>query len=327
MTILVTGGAGYIGAHVVRLLTERGHRVAVVDDLSFGTADRVGGAPLTRLDIADPGAVERLVPAMAGVSAVVHIAARKQVGESVARPAWYFQQNVGGMANVLLAMEQAGVDRLVFSSSAAVYGTPEAPKVAEEVDLAPINPYGQTKVVGEWMAADAARAWGLRVASLRYFNVAGAGWADLGDPAALNLIPMVLERLAAGRQPVIFGDDYPTPDGTCVRDYIHVHDLADAHIAALDYLDRDDRAESVFNVGTGVGASVRDVIAAVASASGLAVEPEVADRRPGDPPYLVGDPGRIQNTLGWTAAHGLEAIAESAWEAWQAGPRRIERGV
>ncbi|MDR1294419.1 MAG: NAD-dependent epimerase/dehydratase family protein, partial [Bifidobacteriaceae bacterium] len=239
--------------------------------------------------------------------------------------AWYFQQNVGGIATVLLAMERAGVDMLVFSSSAAVYGMPDVPRVTEDTPLVPINPYGQTKVVGEWIAADAARAWGLRLACLRYFNVAGAGWPELGDPAVLNLVPMVLEKLADGAPPVIFGDDYPTADGTCVRDYIHVLDLAEAHLAAIDYLERldRDRPASVFNVGTGTGASVREVIEAIGVASGLDVTPRVAPRRPGDPPYLVGDPSRIAEVLGWRASRGLTEIVSSAWGAWQAGPRAI----
>jgi UDP-glucose 4-epimerase len=202
---------------------------------------------------------------------------------------------------------------------------PDVPRVTEETPLTPINPYGQTKVVGEWIAADAVRAWGLRLASLRYFNVAGAGWPELGDPAVLNLVPMVLDKLADGAAPVIFGDDYPTPDGTCVRDYIHVLDLAEAHLAAIDYLDRADadRPASVFNVGTGTGASVREVIEAIGAVSGLAVAPRIAPRRPGDPPYLVGDPSRIAEVLGWRASRGLTEIVASAWAAWQAGPRAI----
>ncbi|MDR1151929.1 MAG: UDP-glucose 4-epimerase GalE [Bifidobacteriaceae bacterium] len=325
MNVVVTGGAGYIGAHVVRLLLERGDEVTVVDDLSTGQAARTGRAHLLRADVADPATIPALTEAMHGADAVIHFAARKQVGESVARPAWYFQQNVGGLANVIVAMERAAVGKLVFSSSAAVYGMPDVPQVTEATPLAPINPYGQTKVVGEWMAADAVRAWGLRLASLRYFNVAGAGWPELGDPAVLNLVPMVLEKLADGARPMIFGDDYPTSDGTCVRDYIHVLDLAEAHLAAIDYLDLPDgdRPESVFNVGTGTGASVREVIDALGAVSGLDVTPVVEPRRPGDPPYLVGDPSRIADVLGWHASRTLPEIVSSAWKAWQAGPNPI----
>ena len=236
MTILVTGGAGYIGAHVVRLLQERGEKVVVVDDLSTGRADRVGDAVLVEVDVASPEAVDVLTRAMTehDVRAVVHFAARKQVGESVERPAWYYQQNVGGFTNLVTAMQAAGVDRLVFSSSAATYGMPSVSLVEEKLHAEPINPYGETKLVGEWLGRAASRAWGLRFVALRYFNVAGAGWPDLGDPAVLNLVPMVLDRLERGERPKIFGDDYPTPDGTCIRDYIHVLDLAQAHLAALE---------------------------------------------------------------------------------------------
>lgn len=325
MSILVVGGAGYIGAHVVRLLLERGAEVIVVDDLSYGTPERVEGATLVELDVASGSAVETLTDFMErrGVTAVIHFAARKQVGESVARPAWYYQQNVGGLANMLLAMDQARVEQMIFSSSAAVYGMPPVEVVPEDIDCRPINPYGETKLIGEWMMADAERAWGLRWAGLRYFNVAGAGWDDLGDMATLNLIPMVLERLANGETPKIFGTDYPTPDGTCVRDYIHVKDLAAAHIAALDYLaGGQEMTDHVFNVGTGKGSSVREVVSKVIASTGLDREPEELDRRAGDPPQLIGDASRIGRVLGWTPEHDLDDIVSSSFTAWQADPNR-----
>lgn len=325
MSILVAGGAGYIGAHVVRLLLERGEDVTVVDDLSYGTPERVEGATLVELDVASGDAVETLTDLMErrGVTAVIHFAARKQVGESVARPAWYYQQNVGGLANMLLAMDQARVDQMIFSSSAAVYGMPPVEVVPEDIDCRPINPYGETKLIGEWMMADAERAWGLRWAGLRYFNVAGAGWDDLGDMATLNLIPMVLERLANGETPKIFGTDYPTPDGTCIRDYIHVKDLAAAHIAALDYLaGGQEMTEHVFNVGTGKGSSVREVVSKVIASTGLDLEPEELDRRAGDPPQLIGDASRIGRVLGWKPEHDLDDIVSSSFTAWQADPNR-----
>lgn len=325
MNILVAGGAGYIGAHVVRLLLERGDEVIVVDDLSYGTPERVAGAKLVQLDVASEPAVDQLTNLMRaeGVTAVIHFAARKQVGESVARPAWYYQQNVGGLANMLLAMENAGVDQMIFSSSAAVYGMPEASVVPEDVDCRPINPYGETKLIGEWMMADAEKAWDLRWAGLRYFNVAGSGWDDLGDMATLNLIPMVLDRLAKGDTPKIFGTDYPTPDGTCIRDYIHVHDLARAHIAALDYLASGNEMEQhVFNVGTGEGASVREVVSKVIASTGLDLEPEEMPRRAGDPPQLIGDATRIGEILGWKANFNLDDIVSSSFTAWQADPNR-----
>jgi UDP-glucose 4-epimerase len=320
MTILVTGGAGYIGAHVVRLLRDRGDAV-VIDDLSTGVAHRVGDTPLVQIDIANDDATEKLVAMMHeySVEAVVHIAAKKQVGESAERPAWYYRQNVGGLANLLMAMEAADVDKLMFSSSAATYGIPDTATegpLDEDVVCRPISPYGETKLICEWMCRDAAAAWGLRWAGLRYFNVAGAGWPDLGDPAVLNLIPIAMKALVAGEQPRIFGDDYDTPDGTCVRDYIHVIDLARAHIDTLDYLNRDDRPHEIFNVGTGRGASVHEVLSEIATATGYAVRPRVVGRRAGDPAFLVADVSRIRATLGWESEKSLAEMVESAWQAW-----------
>ncbi|MDR1635253.1 MAG: UDP-glucose 4-epimerase GalE [Bifidobacteriaceae bacterium] len=327
MLICVTGGAGYVGAHVVRLLQQAGLEVIVIDDLSYGDATRVGSAELVQLDLADTAELPRLQAALDGCTAVVHIAGRKQVGESVERPAWYYQQNVGGMANLLLAMQAQDVDRLVFSSSAAVYGQPSVGQVREDLDLKPINPYGESKLIGEWLVRDAARAWGLRGVNLRYFNVAGAGWEELGDPAVLNLIPMVLEKLSEGRPPAVFGGDYPTADGTCVRDYIHVIDIATAHMIALDYLDRDQRPFDSFNVGTGAGASVRQVIEMIGEVTGLDTTPAVKPRRPGDPAVLIGAVDRIEQTFEWKAQHDLRSIIDSSWRAWQAGPRRIASGA
>lgn len=316
MKVLVTGGAGYIGAHLVRLLAERGDHVIVADDLATGKAARIGDVPVIRLDLASDAAAATLTAAMREheVDTVVHFAARKQVGESVERPAWYYQQNVGGLANVLLAMESAGVGRIIFSSSAAVYTAAEKP-VTEDSPTGPISPYGETKLVGEWLTKDAAAAQGLKAASLRYFNVAGAGAPELGDTAALNLIPMVLEKLAAGEAPVIFGADYPTPDGTCIRDYIHVQDVAEAHLAAIDGLDGLGVGNHLFNVGTGRGESVREIIDAVLAVAGVDFEPIVADRRPGDPAVVVAAVDRVRTELGWSARFGLDQIVQSSWDA------------
>jgi UDP-glucose 4-epimerase len=325
MSILVSGGAGYIGAHVVRVLHERGEKVIVADDLSYGKASRIGDARLVQVDVSTDGAREILSNVMVDedVTAVIHFAARKQVGESVQRPAWYYQQNIGGLANMLLAMEETGVDRMIFSSSAAVYGMPPVEVVPEDIEKIPINPYGETKLIGEWMMADCERAWGLNWIGLRYFNVAGAGWPDLEDPATLNLVPMVLDRLAKGESAKIFGTDYPTPDGTCIRDYIHVLDLAEAHVAALDALESGAPAHRQFNVGTGRGTSVREIIDGLRRVSGWDFPVEEMARRAGDPPQLIGDASRITKDLGWSAQRDVRDILQSAWDAWQQGPRRI----
>jgi len=318
MTVLVTGGAGYIGAHVVRLLRETHRQVVVVDDLSSGDRERVSGAPLVELDVTAPESVEAMAQVMTAhnVTSVVHFAARKQVGESVVRPAWYFQQNVAGLANVVAAMERAQVMNLVFSSSAAVYGAPVEEVVPEDAATSPVNPYGETKLVGEWLVRDAARAWGMRGVSLRYFNVAGSGWPDLGDSVVMNLVTMVLEKLTSGQRPVVFGTDYPTPDGSCVRDFVHVLDLARAHLAALAYLDRDERPFDVFNVGTGSGDSVLAVVAELGRVTGIDSTPVVAPRRAGDPACVIASVERIGTVLGWRAESGLTDILASAWEAW-----------
>ena len=228
------------------------------------------------------------------VDAVIHFAAQKQVGVSVKRPASYFRENIGGMANLMKAMYDAGVRNAVFSSSAAVYGQPATEEVSESSPTVPINPYGQTKLVGEWLLQDCRVAWGLKFIALRYFNAAGAGWEDLADPAALNLIPLVEKALAEGKTPVVFGDQYPTPDGSCIRDYIHVLDLAGAHLVALD---------------------------ALRSASGQDFEAAVVEPRAGDPAVLVADSSAIEDALGWRATLGLSDIVQSSWDSRGAAGR------
>ena len=318
MTILVTGGTGYIGAHVVRLLRDSGRAVVIVDDLVNGRAERNPGVPILEIDLADPSSRSALIAFMSAhqVDAVIHFAARKQVAESVARPEWYYQQNVGGLANVLSAMRQLAVGTIVFSSSAAVYGATEGEAVPESAPTVPVNPYGDTKLIGERMIGASVAAYSLRACSLRYFNVAGAGWPELGDTAVLNLVPMVLERVDAGESPQVFGDTYSTTDGTCVRDYIHVMDLAEAHIVALEHLSRNGAAHSIFNDGTGVGSSVLDVISEVAKATGKAeATPVILPPRPGDPAAVVADPRLITESTGWHAKRGLHEIVASAWES------------
>jgi UDP-glucose 4-epimerase len=320
MSILVTGGAGYIGSHVVRLLQQQGQEVVVIDDLSSGSQQRIGSAKLVALDLAAETATQQLVKLIEAesVEAVIHLAARKQVGESVSKPEWYFEQNIGGMAHLLEAMRLTNVNKMVFSSSASTYGMPDTDFVKEDFDCKPINPYGQTKLIGEWMTANAERAWGLRAVNLRYFNVAGAGWPDLADTAQMNLVPIVFDALASGKAPAVFGTDYDTVDGSCVRDYVHVLDLAEAHLTSLAYLARDDRKHSTFNVGTGVGASVLQVLKEIKRASSIDFEIDVQPRRPGDPPYLCADVSRIKNELDWSAKRSLAEIIESAWNAHSA---------
>ena len=253
MAWLITGGAGYIGAHVVRDMRASERSVVVLDDLSTGRADRLPrDVPLVKADVGNRRAVRRVL-AQHEITGVMHFAARKQVGESVARPLHYWGQNVGGLQVLLEEMVDAGINQMVFSSSAAVYGQPDltpggpgisaSGRITENAPCAPVNPYGATKLSGEWMVAGTAEANAWHAISLRYFNVAGAGSPELGDPAALNLIPMILEALDQGRRPQVFGDDYPTTDGSCVRDYIHVSDLATAHVAAARLVEIAHQAE------------------------------------------------------------------------------------
>ena len=302
------------------MLIERGDQPVIVDDFVSGLPHRVAGVPAHELHLADPGAADALAELMRNerVDAVIHFAARKRIDESLARPLWYHQQNGAGLAAVLEAMVAVDVRYLVFSSSAAVYGDASG-VVFEGSATVPVNPYGESKLAGEWLAAAVARAHSLHVTSLRYFNVAGAGWPDLADTAVLNLVPMVLEKLDAGLPPQIFGDDYPTADGTCVRDYVHVHDLADAHLMVLDALAAQSEPHRVYNVGTGVGSSVREVVEGirrrVAATGADAPAAIVRPRRPGDPAAVVADVSRIAAELGWRARHDLEGILDSVFAA------------
>lgn len=317
MSVLVTGGAGYIGSHVARILDQMGTNVVVVDNLSTGLDSRVSRLKTLNLELSDHTAQDQLESLIRAenVQAVIHLAALKQVGESVEKPEEYFQKNLGGQANLLAAMRSTGVSKLVFSSSAASYGVPDVELVSESQKAEPINPYGQTKLIGEWMAANAETAWGLKHVSLRYFNVAGAGWPDLADTQKLNLIPIVFAHLKAGTKPKVFGSDYNTPDGSCFRDYVHVMDLAKAHVAALEYLDKPNREHVIFNVGTGKGSSVLEVMEQIKKTTGIAFEYELVARRPGDPPRLIADVSRINQVMNWKSENDLAEIVESAWEA------------
>lgn len=316
---LITGGAGYIGAHVVAALAEQGESAVVIDDLSTGERGRTDGCVFVEGSILDEDVVRRTLRDN-DVRGIIHIAAKKQVGESVADPQLYYEQNVVGTLRLLNAAVAEKVPSFVFSSSAAVYGMPDVEIVTEEMAGRPMSPYGTSKLIGEWTARDLAAATGLHVVSLRYFNVAGAARPELGDPGVFNLVPLAFQALAAGEQPRIFGADYPTRDGTCVRDYVHVADIAEAHVAALQDLAAGSAAAGsfrVYNVGRGEGASVREVLDVISEVTGREVEPVVVDRRPGDPARYVANVGRIRDDLGWSARFDLRDMVQSAWEAWQ----------
>lgn len=320
-TWLVTGGAGYVGSHVVRALLASGRQVVVLDDLSSGLRRRVPeDAPLIEADVHDATALAHTFRSRP-IDGVVHCAARKAAGESVEVPLYYYRENVDGLLSLLEAMEGTGVQRMVFSSSAAVYGSPDGNPVPEDAALRPESPYGETKAIGEWLVRDSGVAWGLSWSTLRYFNVAGAASDDLGDSSVNNLIPMVFRALEQGQRPQIFGDDYPTPDGTCIRDYIDVQDLAQAHVLAAQRCETGMRRD-VFNVGRGRGASVREVMDAIASVLGRELDPQVVARRAGDPPATWAATGWIEKELGWQATRDLGQMVSSAWSAWQAHPPR-----
>ena len=320
MTWMVTGGAGYIGAHIVKALKDSGHDVVAFDDLSTGEARKVpSDVPLVEASVVDAVAVEKAMREH-DVTGVVHMAAKKAVGESVERPLYYYRENVDGLLSLLEAMDATGVKKMVYSSSAATFGMPDSDDpLTEDFVCQPINPYGETKLIGEWLMRDVAAAIGLDWISLRYFNVAGAGGPDLGDTGVFNLIPMVFRALSTGKNPQVFGSDYPTPDGSCIRDYIHVTDLADAHVASVKRLEQGEASE-IYNVGRGEGVSVIEVMDAVRAATGLEFTHDLADRRAGDPARLVASADKIRADLGWTAEYDLAAMVTSAWEAWQANP-------
>lgn len=322
MHLLVCGGAGYVGSHVARVLDARGHRVTVLDNLSTGHAEAVRWGRLAEADILD---VDSLEAAFHGqrFDAVLHFCARSLVGESVSAPYDYYENNVVGTLNLLRVMRRHAVDRIVFSSTAAVFGNPVAALIDEDHPKAPINPYGASKLMVERMLADAAHAYGLRSVCLRYFNAAGASAEDgIGEShePETHLIPNLLRALINPAAPLkVFGQDYPTPDGTCVRDYVHVLDLADAHVRALDHMDGAPGAHA-FNLGNGTGFSVMQVIRAAERVTGLPVPFEPAPRRAGDPPVLVAASQRARDILGWSPVYtDIEDVLRTAWD-WHRAP-------
>lgn len=321
MSWLVTGGAGYIGAHVVRALQGAGLTPVVIDDLSSGHAGFVPeGVRFVRGSILDPDAVGEAIDA--DVEGIIHVAGFKYAGVSVRRPLHTYAQNVEGTRVLLEVAEQRGIENLVFSSSAAVYGTPFVDMVTEETAKHPTSPYGESKLIGEWLIADTAVARAesdhpLRFTCLRYFNVVGSGPEGLPDTSPHNLFPIVFDTLLAGGTPRINGDDYQTPDGTNVRDYIHVADLAAAHVEAARRLRGGEALEPAYNLGSGTGLSVRQIMDTMSAVTGIAFTPEVGPRRPGDPDRIVASGELAARDLGWTMRHSVEDMVRSAWQARQ----------
>lgn len=315
MKVLVIGGAGYIGSHAARVLRERGHEVLLYDNLCTGFAELAKGFELIQAEIKD---VAKLAPALKRVDAVMHFAAHAYVGESVSNPRKYFQNNVNAGLTLLDTMADVGVKRFIFSSTCAVYGTPTKVPIPEDIPRQPLNPYGATKLAFEFALEAYGRAYNMGWVSFRYFNAAGAAedgtLGEMHDPET-HLIPVAFKAINGKRGALeIFGDDYPTPDGTCIRDYIHVSDLAEAHALGLEYLEKG--ASVALNLGTGKGSSVKEVIATVEEVSGKKVPVHMAPRREGDPPELVADPRKVNQVLGWKAKRSLEQIVSTAWK-WE----------
>jgi UDP-glucose 4-epimerase len=322
MTWLITGGAGYIGAHVVAAMQEADQPLVVLDDLSTGNPGRISGAELVVGSVQDHDLLLRVLRDHE-VHGIVHIAAKKQVEESVRRPLHYYRENVAGLLTLLEAATDCGVESFVFSSSAAVYGMPDVDLVTEDTECLPMNPYGETKLVGERMVEAVATATGLRYANLRYFNVAGCARPDLADRGRSNLVPMMFEQLAQGRPPRIFGDDYATPDGTCIRDFVHVADIASAHVAAARALAEGRLTALTANIGRGEGVSVREmteIIRSVTGADGEWAEPVVQPRRAGDPARVVAAADVARDALSWKAQYDVEEMVRSAWAGWERPP-------
>jgi UDP-glucose-4-epimerase GalE len=313
VVVLVIGGAGYIGSHAARALKRAGHEVIIFDNLCTGFEILAAGFELVKGDMLDAAALGRVLPR---VDAVMHFAAHAYVGESGTNPRKYFHNNVEGGLSLLNAALDAGVKKIIFSSTCAVYGEPTKVPIEENIPRQPVNPYGVTKLFFEQALEAYDRAYGFRFASLRYFNAAGADESgeigELHDPET-HLIPLALQAAAGlGPELSVFGSDYPTPDGTCIRDYIHVNDLASVHVKALEHLAAGKESFAV-NVGTGKGASVREVLSAVEEVTGKRVPHKIVPRRPGDPPALVANPAKAQALLQWKATRGLRDVVATAW--------------
>jgi UDP-glucose 4-epimerase len=318
MSWLVTGGAGYIGAHVVRAFADQGLESVVLDDLSSGHRDFVpADVPFVQGSILDTELVASTLREHK-VTGVVHVAGFKYAGVSVERPLHTYDQNVTGTVSLLRAMQDNDVDKIVFSSSAATFGTPSEDLVTEASATRPESPYGESKLIGEWLLRDQGRAAGLKHTSLRYFNVVGSSTDEVYDTSPHNLFPLVIEALIEGRTPRINGDDYQTPDGTCVRDYVHVGDLALSHVAAAQKLTDGVALEPVYNLGSGEGLSVRQIMDAMARVTGVDFEPEMHARRPGDPDRIVASGELAGRDLDWQMRHDIDDMVRTAWNARKA---------
>ena len=311
--VLVTGGAGYIGAHVAAELLKSGYSIRIYDDFSNGLHRRVDGK---FRDIVDGDMLDRakLLAALDGIDAVIHLAAKKAVEESVKDPLKYYENNVGGSLNLLGAMAAKGVKQLVYSSSAAVYSPNDKEAVVEDDPTAPLSPYGASKLLAEQLISSVGSAEQISNISLRYFNVVGSNIAEFGDNSKDNLVPKVFLALKNGKRPQIYGSDYPTPDGTCIRDYIHVQDLALAHLAALKKVESG-YISQVYNVGSGKGYSVKEMMDQISKSLGRDINPEVSQARAGDSPKLIASIDKIKEQLGWSPKASLEEMIDSAWQA------------
>ena len=320
-TWLVTGGAGYIGAHVVKSLLENDFKVVIVDDLSTGLKRKVPqNVVFEKIDIAETNKLAQIMKSNK-VEGVIHLAAKKAVGESMINPSLYFKENIGGFISLLEAMSQADVKRIVYSSSAAVYGTPTENKVTEKSATNPESPYGETKLVGEWLLKADEKARQIQWIALRYFNVVGAANPELGDTGVNNLVPMAFRALSNNQRPQVFGGDYATQDGSCIRDYIHVSDLADSHLIAAQKLLNENYC-GIINIGRGQGFSVKQVMDTISEVLGKNINYEVVDRRPGDPAQTIADVSKAKSDLNWEAKNDLKSMISSAWQAWQNTPAK-----
>lgn len=323
MKALVTGGAGYIGSHVVRALLERSHEVAIVDNLSTGVREFIPGkATFCEADITSTMEVSRFLREFRP-DVVIHIAGFKFAGESVLFPLHTYQQNIEGTRSLLSAMLETGIKKIIFSSSSSVYGDAQTPVIAEDHAKKPMSPYGESKLVGEWMLNSLAVSDQFSVCSLRYFNVVGSGYEDLYDTSPHGLFSKVFTAISRGEKPVIYGDDYATPDGTCIRDYIPVGELAKAHLMAAEKLVAGEKLLPAYNLGTGTGHSVAEVMRVMSEVTGIEFEAEVVGRRAGDPPMVVASGELAARDLHWNTHSDLRDMVETAWDAFRHSHREV----